>query len=297
MKLFSVTIFLAAGRVIAAPTELNSINGVIPGGPPGAPSKRDDGNKGQGVGFGSCNADPVFRDLRKDNNAAGASAFCSSYIRPTATVSTTVSVPTTSTVIKYSTTSTTTTITSIVTGTSTVTCAAQPTAPTTCGFDAYGFGQFLISQNSGVDPIDCHERCLADINCQSFQVQNGGAMFCNLYNVVTAGNVVPAPGGGFTFYDRDCPDLLPVQCTRAPAKQKRQNPAVPTPSYFATVPPSHISSACSCFITASLAPSTTTVTQQTTIPTTITATSITTDVRTEVTGTTTTSYAIVTAPP
>lgn len=230
MKSFSLAVLLAVGQVTAAPAELQAINGVIPGGPP-SNIKRQIGNEGNGNGFGckltlqalkkypnmtltfffsqACNADPIFRALRKDNDVQGASSFCSSYIRPTATVSVTVSVPTTAIVTEFATTSTTTTTTAIVTGTSTVTCAAEPTAPTTCGVEAFGFGSFLISSEPNVDPIDCHEKCLADVNCKSFQVQSGGG-FCNTFNAVTAGNVQPAPGSGFTFYDRDCSDLLPV---------------------------------------------------------------------------------------
>jgi len=293
MKSFSLAVWLAVGQVMAAPAVLQAIDGVISDGPFNI--KRQNGNQGDGDGFGSCNADPVFRELRKAENAQGASSFCSSYIRPTATTSVTVTIPTTAVVTEFATVPITTTTTSVVTGdTSTVTCAAQPTAPPTCGLEANGLGRNLISTNSGLSPVECHLACLANEDCESFQVGDATDLACNLFRTATAGNVFPSPGSGFRFYDRNCPDLLPAQCTPNALKQKRQ--VAPTPSFLATIAPSRISSVCSCLVTAFLTPSTITLTQQTTIPNTITATAVTTQVVTEVIDTTTTPIVITTAP-
>ena len=100
--------------------------------------------------------------------------------------------------------------------------------------------------------------CLADPNCQSFQVQASASEYCNLFNVPTSGNVEYAPADVYTFFDRDCSQYLPPACSSAPAKKAKRD--VPIPSYIpATVPPSRISSACSCLITSPDAVATSTV--------------------------------------
>lgn len=170
-----------------------------------------------------CNADNVLRALRNPTRAAGASVFCSGYLQSTLTVTTVI--PSTSAITKTETTATTTTTTALTTAptTTTVTCAAAPTSPPTCGFAAYGFSTYLISQTDSTDPTTCHEYCLANPNCKSFQVQLGGASYCNLYNAATAGNVQAAPGDQYYFYDRNCPDYLPVRATFLPSATQRES--------------------------------------------------------------------------
>jgi hypothetical protein len=131
-------------------------------------------------------------------------------------VSITVTVPTVVTETETTAITTTTTALTTIATTTTVTCAAAPTPPITCGLAAYGFGTYLISQTPLTDPTTCHAKCLADVNCKSFQVQLGGMSYCNLYNAPTAGNVQPAPGDEFFFYDRNCPDYQPVRICSFP---------------------------------------------------------------------------------
>lgn len=96
----------------------------------------------------------------------------------------------------------------------TVTCAAAPVPNQTCNYPAYGYGQYLISQMMGIPAIACHERCLADPKCLSFQVEDpGGSDYCNTFSNRTMGNVLYDLGGGYTFFDRNCPDYLPVNST------------------------------------------------------------------------------------
>jgi len=133
---------------------------------------------------------------------------------------------------------------------------ATPTAPVTCGLEGYGYGTYLISAQSGIESVACHKLCLTTAGCKSFQTLAGGQQTCNLFNAATAGNMQPAPGAGFTFYDRDCTDLLPAGCTAPPSKAKRN---APIPTYLATVPATRISSACSCFITSALPVTTKTI--------------------------------------
>jgi len=101
--------------------------------------------------------------------------------------------------------------------TTTALCAAAvPTTEVSCGVQAYGYVKFLISEIPDLSPIDCHVSCLAISSCKSFQSQilEGDNGYCNLYNVSVAGNVSPAPGEGYFFYDRDCQEFRLVSEAR-----------------------------------------------------------------------------------
>ncbi|MCJ1379209.1 hypothetical protein MMC17_002309 [Xylographa soralifera] len=254
-------VLLASSPVFASPIAAGPVNGVLPGTVTQVkPRAKVDHPVIEARATQTCNADNVLRDLRNPTDSVGASAFCSTFLQQTSTVTVTTVVPETTTVAITDTTFITGTTTEVSTlATSTILCAAQPTsALTTCNYLAYGYGSFLISSTPEIDPVTCHEMCLADPNCQSFQIENGGLDYCNLYDVPTSGNVEYAPGDIFSFFDRDCPQYLPPGCGSAPMKKEKRQ--VPIPSYIpATVPPSRISSACSCFITSPDAPATSTV--------------------------------------
>ncbi|TKA68260.1 hypothetical protein B0A49_06284 [Cryomyces minteri] len=279
---------LAVVPIIASPVAtVVASNGVLSGAPPQAtqPVKARDNLVERAV----CTNDAICRVLKARHVSAKASSFCSAYLQTTTTVTATSTVSQTvvatalSTVIIPTTATATTTV-----STTTLTCAAAPTTTaTTCGFAAYGFSVYLISQSQNTDPVTCHLNCLADPTCKSFQIQAGGAMYNNLYKAVTAGNTQAAPGDVFTFYDRGCSDYLPAGCTAAPAVQaatkakraaaKTSCTVPPALSPLATVVASRISSGCSCLITppvaktfvATTVPVTSLTTITTTIPTTV----------------------------
>ncbi|MCJ1360427.1 MAG: hypothetical protein MMC33_010432 [Icmadophila ericetorum] len=285
-------VLLLAAPIAAAPTSSN-INGVI------YSTVGDRGLDERAV----CNHDNVLRDLLNTQVAAQASVFCSAYLQSTITVTATATLSETNTASVTDTlivTATTTVIDDVAT--TTILCPASPTATlTTCNYPAYGFSTYLISQNPNTDPYTCHELCLADPNCQSFQIQAGGQMYCNLYNVPTYNNVEYAPGDVFTFFDRDCTQYTSGDCGSSPDKREihqEKREQLPNPTYIpATVPPSRVSSACSCFITSPSAPATATVTATTTNINTVTITTFATATAEDVVVESVTTTAIVTAPP
>ena len=101
-------------------------------------------------------------------------------------------------------------------GTSTELCVPPtPTASLICDYPAEGYEYNLLSSTAPVDNITCHENCLRNPKCLSFQVEGldyfgDNLYYCNLYNVSVAGNVIYTPFDNWTMYDRDCPGLLPV---------------------------------------------------------------------------------------
>ncbi|MCJ1322962.1 hypothetical protein MMC15_008312 [Xylographa vitiligo] len=291
-------VFLAATPAFASPIAAGPVNGVLPGTVSHAKRVEVPHPVIEARATQTCNADNVLRDLRNPTDSVAASSFCSTYLQQTSTVTVTTVVPETTTVAITDTTliTGTTTETSTVVAT-TVLCAAQPTSPTTtCDYPAYGFQYYLISSTPGVDPVTCHEMCLADPNCQSFQVQASASEYCNLFNVPTSGNVEYAPADVYTFFDRDCSQYLPPACSSAPAKKAKRD--VPIPSYIpATVPPSRISSACSCLITSPDAVATSTVVVPQTSVATATTTAIVTTTTEVVVVVDTTVTAISTAAP
>lgn len=228
--------------------------------------------------------------------SVGASTFCSGFLQPTVTSTSTVTIDNTNTITSLTTETTTTTTIATESIVATVTCAASSPTAVTCNVEAYGFGTNLIDQTTGVDPIDCHEHCLANPACKSFQVQTGAQRTCNIFKVATAGNVQAAPGSGFTFFDRNCIDYLPAQCTPA-AMPKMAKRAASIPSYLATVPATRISSACSCFIASPSPTFTNVVFESMTVQLYTTTTLDTTITATETDSTTVSATAVVTAAP
>ncbi|KAF8856776.1 hypothetical protein BDZ45DRAFT_745096 [Acephala macrosclerotiorum] len=146
-------------------------------------------------------------------------SFCCVFNQPTKTITSTSFYPTTLTV-----TGTTSTITSVTTltsvivgrGASTATCPIP--APTMiCGQGGWGYATNNIYSGSGIDAIACHELCLGNAACQSFQVETYSSTTtstCNLYKVDPSGNnTITSPAAPFAFPARDCPDYVPVACT------------------------------------------------------------------------------------
>ncbi|OBT61974.1 hypothetical protein VE03_08648 [Pseudogymnoascus sp. 23342-1-I1] len=202
-----------------------------------------------------CLINPIYDIFKTPPRSAEASSFCTNYIRPTSTLtSTSTNVVVLTELTTLTETKLTTTVATATIATVTELCAT-PTAPVTCGFEALGFGANFISSASGVSGLACHRLCLVTANCESFQIRNSDGN-CNLFNQPTEGNVQPAPGSGFTFYDRDCTDLLPLGCALPPAKFKR---TWPLPPWLVPNPESKISAACTCLITSAPPATTSTV--------------------------------------
>lgn len=90
-------------------------------------------------------------------------------------------------------------------------CVVSQTTPLACNQPGSGVRSFSISQTPNVDAIQCHENCLADPDCESFQIQTVEPFYCNLYYLPTLGNMLPTEqSDAYRFYDRNCPDLQPV---------------------------------------------------------------------------------------
>ncbi|KAF4617034.1 hypothetical protein G7Y89_g15115 [Cudoniella acicularis] len=153
-----------------------------------------------------------------------------------------------------------------------------PSASMTCNQIGLGNGNNLISFVEPLDPLLCHQECLAMSNCKSFQVVNdNGQTRCNFYNAPAAGIISPDPSGLSTFWDRDCGDLLPAACstsaapstpatTAAPSAvlRRRGNLSSPIPyPTFLSIAPELFDILCSCVITT--ASPTTTITQSDTL--------------------------------
>ncbi|KAG9238453.1 hypothetical protein BJ875DRAFT_451203 [Amylocarpus encephaloides] len=222
--------------------------------------------------------------------------------------------PTTSTTSSTSSTPTTPTITTptitIPTITTPTTPPGTPTAPTdgticptpvvgqTCGLAGWGYATNNIYSGQPIDRLICHQLCLRNPDCMSFQVIADAAdpsPQCNLYNVASGGdNTIPGDASPYRFYDRDCPDFSPTSCKfkRDDADNKALATPIPTPFYFLGVPEDVLTEICSCIITTPVPATTitrtiskgTTVTFETAIPTTKTFTD-TTVVGATVTGT------------
>ncbi|MCJ1288420.1 Mucin-5B [Xylographa opegraphella] len=253
-------VLLAASPSFASPVAIGPVNGILPGAVSQEKRAEVDHPVIEARATQVCNADNVLRDLRNPTVSVAASSFCSAFLQQTSTVTVTTVVPQTTTVAVTDTTLVTETSTEVsIVATTTALCAAQPTSSATvCDYPAYGYAYYVISSTPGIDPTTCHENCLADSTCQSFQVELGGLGYCNLFNVPTTGNVQYISQDSFYFFDRDCPQYLPPGCTSAPARKEKRT--VPIPTYIpATVPPSRVSSACSCFITSPYEPATSTV--------------------------------------
>jgi hypothetical protein len=161
-------------------------------------------------------------------------SFCSAYNQPTKTVTSTSYYATTITVSGQTATVTaTSTSTKTVAGGGTGIATCPIPAPSMiCGQGGWGYATNNIYSGSGIDPVACHELCLANAACQSFQVEtssNTTPQTCNLYKVDPSGNnTIASPSAPFSFFARDCPDHTPDACG---------NPASPPASSISTVAP------------------------------------------------------------
>lgn len=83
-----------------------------------------------------------------------------------------------------------------------------------CGQGGWGYATNNIYSASGIDATACHELCLANAACQSFQVETDSTTTvptCNLYKVDPSGNnTIVSTSAPFSFFGRDCPDHVPV---------------------------------------------------------------------------------------
>ncbi|CZR65766.1 uncharacterized protein PAC_15666 [Phialocephala subalpina] len=177
-------------------------------------------------------------------------SFCCAFNQPTKTITSTSFYPTTLTV-----TGTTSTITSVTTstsviagqGTSTATCPI-PAPSMICGQGGWGYATNNIYSGSNIDAVACHELCLGNAACQSFQVETNSSTTtptCNLYKVDPSGNnTIASPSSPFAFFARDCPDHVPAACTGGVAVAPPVVTIVPPPTATSSVviiPPPSIS--------------------------------------------------------
>ncbi|KAG9230683.1 hypothetical protein BJ875DRAFT_145432 [Amylocarpus encephaloides] len=143
-----------------------------------------------------------------------ASAFCSQYLGRTILVNTLAATVTGPTIRQTYFTTTKTTTTRVDARPSTVTALCPtPTSSATlsCNVPGSGNSNNLITFKEPFDPVLCHQECLKMPSCKSFQIVNdNGDMRCNLWNAETSAVIFPDKSGLMFFYDRDCPDLLPV---------------------------------------------------------------------------------------
>ncbi|MCJ1252011.1 hypothetical protein MMC30_009249, partial [Trapelia coarctata] len=201
-------VFLALGPAIVS---AQAVNGVLPFLPTAVPrALADHDGLVERTDSQGCNADNVLRALRNAKQSQEASAFCSTFIQPTTTTTSTNTIPKTDVIVVQTTETilTTATVTTAI-ATNTVLCPPPASTTTKCNIRAYGFSQFLISQEPGVSSAACEQKCLADPNCKSYQTQLDGASFCNLFRVKTEGNVQIIDQDNFYFFDRECPDNRP----------------------------------------------------------------------------------------
>lgn len=215
--------------------------------------------------------------------------------KPKPTTSTTITTPTITT--PTSPPVTTTKPTTTPTGTEGVLCPT-PVAGQTCGLAGWGYATNNIYSGQPIERQICHQLCLKNPACLSFQVVADAAdpsPQCNLYSVAAGGNnTIPGDASPYRFYDRNCPDFSPSSCKfkRDDGDDKPLATPVPTPFYFSGIPEDILSEICSCIITTPVPATTvtrivsrgTTVTFTNAIPTTKTYTG-TTAVGATVTGT------------
>jgi hypothetical protein len=172
-------------------------------------------------------------------------SFCSAFNQPTKTLTSTsyytsiITVAGGSTTVTAITTSTTTIAGS---GTAVATCPI-PAPSMICGQGGWGYAASNIYSGSGIDATACHELCLANPACQSFQVENGTVTTptCNLYKVDPSGNnTIASPSAPFNFYARDCPDYVPAAChggSAPPVVSSVPPPTAPSTSPIVIITP------------------------------------------------------------
>ncbi|KAK0107491.1 hypothetical protein ONS96_003302 [Cadophora gregata f. sp. sojae] len=87
-----------------------------------------------------------------------------------------------------------------------------PIAGQICGVTGWGYAENNLYYGSSIDAATCHQLCLANPDCKSFQTQDSSydAPQCNLYKVDSSGNNTIPGAAPYVFYDRGCPDYSPV---------------------------------------------------------------------------------------
>ncbi|KAG4436324.1 hypothetical protein IFR05_008177, partial [Cadophora sp. M221] len=101
-----------------------------------------------------------------------------------------------------------------------------PTPSQRCSIPGLGYSQNLISFAPNLSGIECHELCLRDAECRSFQLvpqDNGFLKYtrCNLYRTSVDGHVSETGDGDAVFWDRGCWELLAPGCAKKIQTQKR----------------------------------------------------------------------------
>ncbi|KAG4423967.1 hypothetical protein IFR04_002962 [Cadophora malorum] len=196
---------------------------------------------------------------------------------------TTLLPPTTSTTSKFSTPTTTSTTSSSspaplppsTTTTSTPPSATGSLCPSAvagqiCGVPGWGYAENNLYSGSPIDAATCHQLCLANPDCKSFQTQDSSyeAPQCNLYKVDASGNNTIPGAAPYLFYDRGCPDYAPAACTKVAPPATTVKPtltvgfglaerqwgggkpqSVTLPWFLDPFGPETISEVCSCIIT------------------------------------------------
>ncbi|KAH6662370.1 hypothetical protein B0J14DRAFT_707657 [Halenospora varia] len=234
--------------------------------------------------------------------------FCSEYLQSTVQVwgATTTTLSLTSTSISMSTVSTVSTTTTDTRPTTTTALCPKPSKSMTCGKEGLGYQMYQLGQLEPEvsSPENCHQLCLQNPACKSYQIPRGRWTNCFTFNVTAGpeGNYVNATqltgfGSPPPFpltYDRGCPDHLLPACGPKPleisaAPTITTIPAIAQRDYRTIVLPPVLSTylaqgwpfylACPCWITQAAAPATITRTPAVigtwpTITTTITTTHV-----------------------
>ncbi|EPE33364.1 hypothetical protein GLAREA_06377 [Glarea lozoyensis ATCC 20868] len=178
------------------------------------------------------------------------------------TTSTTTSKPITSpptTTSKTSTSTTSTTSSSVVVGPTPTDGSVCPTpvAGQICGAKGWGYATNNIYSAQPMEPVICHQLCLKNKDCKSFQVVSNATdvQLCNLYSTDSnSTNIIPGDASPFLFFDRDCPDYVPAACKSSPEpapepRKRDENDDIPPPFYFSGIPSETLSDICSCIVT------------------------------------------------
>ena len=110
---------------------------------------------------------------------------------------------------------------------------ASPTSGMICGLangnvlDPVALNEDESDMSPVNRPEDCYQRCLANPSCKSFftsQWINSTSWNCDIFRNTLKNNVVSAVPGS-NFFDRGCPDFLPVRqlyLFSASARRKRR---------------------------------------------------------------------------
>ncbi|PVH78892.1 hypothetical protein DL98DRAFT_589855 [Cadophora sp. DSE1049] len=163
-------------------------------------------------------------------------SLCSEVLRPTRTISITSTLTGDSAILVTSTsTLSISTTTSEYSHSTTTALCPLPTLShlIRCAIPALGFSKNLMYYRTNLSGIECHELCLGDGECRSFQVVpqtdrledgKGGLRYnrCNVYKTGVDGNVSEVGDrDGPMFWDRGCGELVDPGCGKKLQKQKR----------------------------------------------------------------------------